>query len=158
TDGSGLAGSAPTQTFPNFWSSPFTHVVAGEFHWTPGFILSVPTLTDLFFYDSTSGHGEMYRCGLIQDAPGSSIVLEKAAASDSRPRHATSVVAGNFGGVGNTDLAFYEGSAGTISFYAFEDIDDTSANLVLRETQSGVTRAATDFLVAGNFWMANEED
>ena len=63
TDGSGLAGTAPHQTFPNFWSSPFTHVVAGEFHWTPGFILSVPTLTDLFFYDSTSGHGEMYRSG-----------------------------------------------------------------------------------------------
>jgi hypothetical protein len=158
TDGSGLAGVAPYQTFQDFWDSAFTHVVAGDFHWTPGPIVSVPTLTDLFFYDGRSGHGEMYRCDMVPDSPESNIVLTKAAVSDSLPQHVNSVVAGNFGGLGNTDLAFYDGSAGTLSFVTFEDVNDTSANLVLRETQSGLRRTATDFLVAGNFWMANPDD
>jgi N,N-dimethylformamidase beta subunit-like, C-terminal len=169
TDGKGLVGTAPLQTFPDFWESTFTDVVAGDFHWTPGYIDAVPTLTDLFFYDAVTGHGEMYRCDKSQGAGGSSIVLISAAMSDGLPRHVTSVVAGNFGGFGNTDLAFYDGSAGTLSFYSFQDVYEIgpeaerrpivkSANLVLRETQSGLRRTATNLLVSGNFWMSNLDD
>jgi hypothetical protein len=156
TDGKGLVGRTPFQTFPDFWNSTFTHVVAGDFHWTPGYIDQVPTLSDLFFYDG-AGHGEMYRCEKPRDAVDSSIALTRAAASDSLPRHATSVVAGNFGGLGNTDLAFYDGSAGTISFYSFSDTGETSADLVLRETQRGL-RSTANLVVSGNFWMANPDD
>jgi hypothetical protein len=67
-DGTGLAGHTPYQTFPDFWSSRFTHVLSGEFHWTPGFITEVPTLSDLFFYDAASGHGELYRCDMTGSA------------------------------------------------------------------------------------------
>ena len=160
TDGKGLVGTAPYQTFSNFWSSTFTHVLAADFHWTPWYITSTPTLTDLCFYDAVAGHGEMYRCDV--QTPGdpnspSNIVLTVAATSDTLPRQATCVVAGNFGGLGDSDLAFYDGPGGTLSFYAFDDIDNDSANIILREIQSGL-RTTTNLVISGNFWMSNPED
>ena len=158
TDGKGLVGHAPHQTFPDFWNSRFTHVLAGEFHWTPGYIDAVPTLSDLFFYDAVTGHGEMYRFHNPAGDDDSSVVLAPSATSDSLPRHITSVVTGNFGGIGNADLAFFDGDTGAVSFYSFRDIDDVSANLVLRETQSGLRRTPTGEIVSGNFQMSNPED
>jgi len=157
TDGKGLAGHSPSQVFSNYLAGAVTHILAADFHWTPGPIGSVPTLSDLFFYNAATGHGEMYRCGMIDDE--NSIILSDtpAATSDSLPLQATRVVAGNFGGLGNTDLAFYDGASGKLSFYSFQDISDTLANLVLREEQSGL-RPSTDLIVAGNFWMSNPED
>jgi hypothetical protein len=159
TDGKGLVGTAPYQTFPSFWNSAFTHVLAADFHWTPFYITTTPTLTDLFFYNAASGHGEMYRCDV--QTPGdpnspSNIVLAVCASSDNLPRGATSVGTGNFGGLGNSDLAFY-GPGGTLTFYAFEDIDNAIASLLLRETQSGL-RTTANLVVSGNFWMSNPED
>jgi len=154
TDGKGLAGNYPYKTFPGFSNRAFTHVVAGDFHWTPGFIESVPSLTDLFFYDgnATPGCGEMYRC--VTDT---GVVLASAATNADLPARATTIVAGNFGGLGNTDLAFYDGATGTLTFHHFKDVGDTEAELLLRETQSGLRRSA-DVVVAGKFWMANPED
>jgi len=152
TDGTGLVGHAPFQTFANVWDSPFTHVLAGDFHWTPGYILSTPVLTDLFLFDGINHRGEMYRCN------ESGIVMTLSASSDNLPLQPTCVVAGNFGGFGNTDLAFYDGPTGTLQFYAFQDnLDDVSANIVWLETQSGLRQTAS-LLVAGNFWMSSPED
>jgi hypothetical protein len=158
TDGKGLVGHAPHQTFTDFWSSRFTHVLAGEFHWTPGYIDAVPTLSDLFFYDAVTGHGEMYRSDKPAGDADSSVVLAPSATNDSLPRHITSVVTGNFGGIGNADLAFFDGDMGAVSFYSFRDIDDASANLVLRETQSGLRQTPTGEIISGNFQMSNPED
>ncbi len=157
TDGTGLAGTAPYQVLPDFSSSSFTHVLAADFHWTPGYIDEVPTLTDLFCYDSTTGHGEMFRSGLNPDGSSVLITAGPAAASDSLPQGAASVAAGNFGGSGNSDLVFYNGTAGELFFYSFQDISDTQAQIVPNETQSGVPAGAT-LLVAGVFWRPNEED
>ena len=157
TDGKGLAGHSPYQVFSNYLAGAVTHILAGDFHWTPGFIDRVPTLTDLFFYNAGTGQGEMYRCGMIDDQ--NSIILSDtpAASSDSLPLQATRVVAGNFGGLGNTDLAFYDGASGKLSFYSFQDTSDTTANLVLRETQRGL-RKNLHTIVPGNFRMWNPED
>jgi hypothetical protein len=157
TDGKGLAGTAPRQTLENLWTSRFTHVLAGEFHWTPGYIDRVPTLSDVFLYDAVAGHGEMYRSN-EPTGDDSALVLVPCAVSDALPRHVTSVVAGNFGGIGNQDLAFYEADSAAVSFYSFRDTGDTSAELELRETQRGLRRSPTGKIVAGNFWMANRED
>lgn len=173
-DGTGLVGHTPFATFsipstlalgggvPTSTSGAaiistvppiYTRLVAGDFHWTPGFIDSVPTLTDLFFYDAVSGRGDMYRC---VDQPDPSVLL-LAASSDSLPTNAASVVAGNFGGAGNTDLAFYNEASGTLRIYSFVDVDDTSANLVLRDTPSGL-RPSADLMVPGNYWMSDPDD
>ena len=156
TDGTGLSGTAPYQTLPDFSGSAFTHVLAGDFHWTPGFIDVAPTLTDVFCYDATTGHSEMYRCGLASDG-ATSILVTSPAASDSLPRGATSVIAGNFGGVGNTDLGFHDGPSGTLAFYSFNDLSDTSAEIVLRETQTGL-RPTASLAVGGIFSMPDSED
>ena len=87
----------------------------------------------------------------------STVVLVPCATSDALLRHVTSVV-GNFGGIGNADLAFYGGDAGAVSFYSFGDLNDTAANLALRETQSGLRRTATGQIVAGNVAMSDGED
>ncbi len=163
TDGKGLTEQSPHQTFPNFWKSTFTHVLAGEFHWTPGYIDQVPTLTDLFFYDAVTGRGEMYRSDFSSRDRGpqiGSIVPRACATSESLPRGIASVAAGSFGGTGYTDLAFYDGDAGAVIFYSFIDVDgsDTSANLVLRETCSGLPRAPAGMIVSGTFVRSNPED
>ena len=150
-DGKGLAGTAPHQTFPDFGNRAFTHVVVGDFHWTPGFIDQVSTYSDLFVYDGLSGHGEMYRCD------DSGILTAPTAVSDSLPLGAALVAAGNFSGLGNTDIIFYDGTAGSLAFYAFEDTSDTSANIGLRETQSGLRKGA-NLLVVGKFWASNLDD
>ena len=157
TDGAGRVGATPYQTFAGFWSRPFTHVLAGDFHWTPGFISEVPSLTDLFFYDAETGHGEMYRCGFLPNSAPSIVIAPAAATSDSLPQHATAVVAGNFGGLGNTDLAFYEGPAGRLSFYAFNGTSDTTAEIDLREQQTFL-RTTADVVAAGMFFIANPDD
>lgn len=154
TNRHGLAGNRPQMAFPDFSPFAFTQVLGGDFHWTPGFILSTPTLTDLFFYDGQSGYGEMHH--LHFEPPASSLVLSKIASKQELPRFA-SVVAGSFGGFGNTDLAFYERKLGTLSFYAFRDTSETASELVLRETHSGLRRNV-DIVVSGNFWMSNAED
>ncbi len=172
TDALGLAGRAPFETFttsvlsgihaqfargglpiPVFGPSPFTHVLGGDFHWTPGFISEVPTLTDLFFYNAATGSALMYRCADSPD-PG---VLILAASSNGLPTQAAAVVAGNFGGTGNTDLGFYDRRSGTLNIYSFQDSSDTTATLVLRETQSGLRRTF-DQVVPGNYWMSDPED
>ena len=157
TNGTGLDGTAPYQVLPDFSGSSFTHVLAGDFHWTPGFIDAVPTLTDVFCYDAATGHGEMYRCGLAADGVNSTLVTPAAAASDSLPVGATSVIAGNFGGLGNTDVGFHDGPSGTLAFYSFQDLSDTSAEIVPRETQAGL-RPAANLAVAGIFSMPDSED
>lgn len=157
TNGTGLDGTAPYQVLPDFSGSSFTHVLAGDFHWTPGFIDAVPTLTDVFCYDAATGHGEMYRCGLAADGVNSTLVTPAAAARDSLPVGATSVIAGNFGGLGNTDMGFHDGPSGTLAFYSFQDLSDTSAEIVPRETQAGLRPAAT-LAVAGIFSMPDSED
>jgi hypothetical protein len=155
-DGSGLAGDSPHQIFSNYLAGDVTHIVAGDFHWTPASIDSTPTLTDLFFYNAANGHGEMYRCDVVGE---NSIILSDAAtaSSESLPLQATHVIAGNFGGLGNTDLAFYDSASGLLSFYCFKDTSDTSAELVLREKQPGLRRNI-DIIVSGNFWMSDPED
>ena len=70
-------------------------MLAGDFHWTPGFINVTPTLTDLFFYDAASGHEEMYRSDLLPDGTNSTILVPTTVTSDSLPQNASSVVAGN---------------------------------------------------------------
>jgi hypothetical protein len=161
-NGKGLVGTVPYQTLPDFSASTFTHILAGDFKWTPGYIGDVPTLTDLFCYDATHGRGEMFRCGQAQHTTWSpkeesTIVSEPAAVSDSLPVSATSVVAGNFGGTGNSDLAFYDQRSGALDFYSFEDTGDWMAEIVALESQSGV-RAGASLVVSGNLSMANEED
>ena len=155
TNGAGLAGNAPRHSFTHGADGTFTHVLAGEFHWTPGYIDTVPTLSDLFFYDARSGRGEMYRS---DRTGGGGVVFEKAASADTMPRSSTSVITGNFGGLGNTDVAFYDGSMGTFTVVAFKDTGDTTADIVVRETETGLRRSPTTLAVSGNFWMANEDD
>ena len=156
-DGTGLDGTAPYQALADFSDSSFTHVVAGDFHWTPGYAISTPTLTDVFCYDAAAGHGEMFRCDLTADNGPSVLVTPAAAASDSLPVAATSVIAGNFGGAGNTDLCFHDGPSGTLSFYSFEDLDDYTAEMVLHETQAGL-RPTASLAVAGMLSMPDSED
>ncbi len=178
-DGNGLGGEGPHQEIPNFSSSTFTHVLAGDFLWTPGYITESPTLTDLFCYDSEHGHGEMYRCALVEQETGkldpadpsvardSQIVPfpSPAAKSDSLPKQATSVVAGNFGGsaFGDTDLAFYDGPSGSLTFYSFnnhvdgEHTDGTWAELEQGEVRSGLP-SSVGLIVPGTFRLVNSED
>jgi hypothetical protein len=59
-----------------------------------------------------------------------------AASANGLPAQAAAVVDGNFGGTGNTDLAFYDKRSGTLKIYSFQHSSDTAATLVLRETQS----------------------
>jgi hypothetical protein len=163
TDGHGLAGGAPMQILSDFSSTTFTHVVAADFHWTPGFAISTHTLTDVFCYDATTGHGEMYHCDLngTDDLPSSALVVPPFTQSDELPKGATTVVAGNFGGTGNSDLAFYSGPSGTLDFYSFLDFlgpeDKDSANIVPNETQTGLPSTAGP-IVVGTFWQPNDED
>jgi hypothetical protein len=147
TDATGLDGTAPTQTFGD-WRSTWTHIVAGDFFWTPGYINSTPVFSDLFFYEASTGWGELYRfdeTGLIPYATASGTLIISA----------TNVIAGNFGGFGYSDLLLHDRSAGQLKIYSFGGSDGTE--LVDRETLSGL-RTTFDLLAPGKFYMANPED
>ncbi len=101
-------------------------------------------------------------------APGgtdSMIVVPAVASSNALPRGAVDVLTGNFGGLGNTDLAFHDAAARTLTSFTVVDTSGVgssgeivySANLALRETLS-IAAGAADLVAAGSFWRANPED
>jgi hypothetical protein len=159
TSSGALVGSSPYRSYPQFSASgtPWTHLVAGEFQWTPMDIAVSPTLTDLYCYDATTGSGELFRLGSTAEDPTWQLV--QTLASTDLPRGATSVVAGNFGGFGYTDLMFHDRAGGTLSVYSFQGVEgsDIVQYLVPRETLPGL-RTSVDLVVPGNFWMSNPED
>jgi hypothetical protein len=87
---------------------------------------------------------------LIQEGFGP---LVPTAVAGNLPRNATYVATGNFGGFGATDLAFYDGANGVLSFYGFYD----STELVFIEQLTGL-RPTASLLVPGIFSMLNAED
>lgn len=149
TNGTGLAGVAPVQSFAG-WRSTWTHLVAADFFWTPGYISSKPVLSDLIFYEGSTGWTEMYRFdenGLVP-YPVASRTLSASVAN---------VVAGNFGGFGNSDLLLHDRTAGEIQIYSFSDLTEASSEIVDRERLRNLRRTI-DLVVVGNFYMANPDD
>jgi hypothetical protein len=137
-------------------------VLAGDFHETPGFIGSTPSLTDVFFYDAVRGLGLMFRSAapddpLVREFGG--LLVGPTAVAQNLPRNATCVATGNFGGFGATDLAFYNGPNGVLSFYAFRLVtgSETAAELVPIEVLTGL-RPTGSLLVPGIFSMLNPDD
>ncbi|HLH95091.1 MAG TPA: N,N-dimethylformamidase beta subunit family domain-containing protein [Xanthobacteraceae bacterium] len=148
TDGVGLAGTAPTQTFTD-WRSTWTHIVAADFYWTPGYN-SAPAFTDIFFYEGSTGYGEMYYCGKDEQSSGG--LVPYPVATGQLIQDATNVVAGNFG-TGFSGLLLHDRSAGQLKIYYF----DGNGGIRPVETLSGLRRTF-DLIVPGNFFMANPDD
>jgi hypothetical protein len=168
TDRVGLAGTAPVQTFTD-WRSSWTHIVAADFFWTPGFIGSTPVFSDVFFYEALTGYGEMYRFDSVDIDPTTKDgrLVPYPTASGTLVAGATNVIAGNFG-FGFSGLLLHNRAAGELKIYGFRDTSHyqdpndpttlvSSADLVERETLSGL-RTTFDLVVPGNFYMANPED
>lgn len=85
------------------WRTSWTHVIPGQF--------GGDGLTDLLFYDASSGAGEFYAV----DGQGRIRLLAQHTSWRTSWRH---IVPGNFGGSSHTDLLFYDDAAGTGEFYA----------------------------------------
>jgi hypothetical protein len=146
TNATGLAGKAPVQKFGG-WRGTWTHIVGGDFFWTPGYISSTPVFSDLFFYEAPTGYWEMYRfdeTGLVPYPTASGTVMSSA----------TNLIAGNFGGFGLCDLLLHDRSAGQLKIYSF---GGDGTQLVDRETLSGLRRTF-DLLAPGKFHLPNPED
>jgi hypothetical protein len=148
TDGKGLLGTAPAQTFTD-WRSTWTHIVAADFYWTPGYN-SAPAFTDIFFYEGSTGYGEMYYFDESGRA-GGGLVPYPVATGQLIPG-AANVVAGNFGS-GFSGLLLHDRSAGRLKIYYF----DANAGISPVETLSGL-RTTFDLVAPGNFFMANPDD
>ncbi len=88
------------------WRTSWTHVIPGQF--------GGDGLTDLLFYDASSGTGEFYAV----DSQGR--IRQLAVHTNWRTswRH---IIPGNFGGNSRTDLLFYDPAAGTGEFYATDN-------------------------------------
>jgi hypothetical protein len=141
----GLLGTAPVQTWSG-WRSTWTHIVAADFFWTPGY-LSAPVFSDIFFYEASTGYGEMY------GFDGSGLVPYPKAAG-TLIQGATSVVAGNFG-FGFSNVLLHDRQAGQLKIYSF--LSEGLAPIAERETLSGLRRTF-DLVAPGKFYMANPED
>jgi hypothetical protein len=154
----GLSGTAPAQTFSD-WRSTWTHIVAADFFWTPGYIYSTPVFSDLFFYEGSTGYAEMYRFD-IDPSVNDGRLVPYPTASRYLMASATNVAAGNFGGSGYSDVLLHDRENGILSVYSFLDIshDDVyQAQLFLLETLSGL-RTTFDLVVTGKFFMADPDD
>jgi hypothetical protein len=152
TDGVGLAGTAPTQTFTD-WRSTWTHIVAADFYWTPGYN-SAPAFTDIFFYEGSTGYGEMY----YFDARTGGGLVPYPVATGQLIQGATNVIAGNFGSgasnaAGFSGVLLHDRAAGQLKIYYF----DGNGGISPLETLSGL-RTTFDLVVPGNFFMANPDD
>ena len=60
TDGKGLAGHSSYQVFSNYLAGAVTHILAGDFHWTPGFIDSGPNASRICSF--TTPQPDKERC------------------------------------------------------------------------------------------------
>jgi len=99
----GQGGMSLLQTHTG-WRETWTEIVPGDFGGAPG-------LTDLLFYEASTGTGEFY----ASDGQGGISLLQ----THTGWRNSwTRIIPGNFGGGNTTDLLFYEGSTGLAEFYA----------------------------------------
>ena len=149
TDGTGLAGTAPVQTFSD-WRSTWTHIVAADFYWTPGYN-SAPAFTDIFFYEGSTGYGEMYYFDTSAALPGGGLIAYPVA-TGTLSSGATSVVAGNFGS-GFSGILLHDRDGGILTIYYF----DGNGGVTPVETLGGLRRSF-DLVVPGKFFMANPDD
>jgi hypothetical protein len=154
TDALGLSGDAPVQTYGG-WRSDWTHIVAGDFFWTPGYA-SATVFSDLCFYEASTGYAEMYAF----DANG---LVPYPTAKGQLLIGASQVVAGNLGGYGMTDLLLHDRSGGRAMIYSFGSVEpappypEPRALFVEKELLSGL-RTSVDLVIAGHFQFANVED
>jgi hypothetical protein len=154
----GLAGTAPVRTSSDLRST-WTHIVAADFFWTPGYIYSTPLFSDLFFYEGSTGYAEMYRCD-IDPSVNDGRLVPYPTASGYLVASAANVIAGNFGGSGFSDVLLHDRENGILRIYSFNVVpnDDVyEAQPYLRETLSGL-RTTFDLVVPGKFFMANPDD
>jgi hypothetical protein len=123
----------------------WTHVVGGEFS----------SGDQVFFYEGRSGHGELYSIDETGIIPSPSSL----GAADGLPL-ATDVIPGNFGWYG-TSLLFYDRSSGRATFVDFNaaGIGDGPTGYVTDGAESYSNwRTSWDIIVAGKFWVWDEED
>jgi len=99
-----LRGSINTLKQHTDWRTTWRQIIPGNFGGGNG-------LTDLLFYDPTTGTGEFYR---VNGTGGITLMQQHTGWRGSW----TIIVPGNFGGSGLTDLLFYDPSAGVGEFYA----------------------------------------
>jgi hypothetical protein len=138
TDGHG--GIALVSSFTD-WRLSWTHIVAGEF--IDNAPWDAPLIDDLFFYEGSTGYGETYE----SDGQGG---ISLSASEEGLPT-ATQIVPGSFGGDGNTNLLFLDGTTGIATFRNFN-----GSNWVSLEDFSW--SRSWDLVIPGNFWMADPED
>lgn len=86
----------------NNWRGDWTHIIPGDF--------GGGGLTDLLFYQASTGVGEFYS---VDGVGGLSLLRGYTGWRNSW----THIIPGNFGGDGRTDLLFYDASDGTGEFY-----------------------------------------
>jgi hypothetical protein len=149
----GRSGTAPVQTFSD-WRSTWTHIVAADFFWTPGFIGTAPVFSDLFFYEGSTGYAEMYRFDFDPTANDGRLVPYPTTSAYLIPS-ATNVIAGSLGGSGFSDVLLHDRAAGALSIYSLGGGDGTE--LYLRESLSGL-RTTIDLIVPGKFYLADLDD
>ena len=119
--------------------------INGYIGWRQNWSLIVPgnfggdDHTDLLFYDSTQGEGELY----TTDGSGGLRLLKNL--SEWRKSWSL-IVPGNFGGDGHTDLLFYDSTQGEGELYT----TDGSGGLRLLKNFSG-WRKSWSLIVPGNF-------
>jgi hypothetical protein len=109
----------------DYWRTSWTHLVAGRFkaqNWAPPWAPPSSTVefpcSDLFFYEGSTGHGELYVSN------GGGLLLYENSYDGLLPVGATSVLSGNFSGdaAQTSDLVFHNGDglpAGHLSFWKF---------------------------------------
>ena len=130
------------------WRTSWTHIVPGEFY-NDGSVYE-STITDLFFYEGSTGYGETY----ANDGQGGLTLV----GSQQMPP-ATIILPGCFGGTEWTNLLFYDPASGTGSFQelSYPGGDPPTGVWSSSENYTG-WREDWDLIVPGNFWMADPED
>jgi hypothetical protein len=130
TDGSG--NLALLKSYSSGWRKTWKLIVPGDFGGNG--------VTDLLFYDPTSGEGEFY----TTDGSGNLSLLKKYT---SFRKTWQLIVPGNFGGNGVTDLLFYDPTVGAGEIYT----TDGSGNLALLKSYSSGWRKTWKLIVPGDF-------
>ena len=157
TNGTGLAGNAPRHTFTHDAGASFTHVACRRFSLDARLHRQSSDVERPLLLRRPAR--DMARCTDATAPPTAASCSRRRPQADTLPRHASSVIAGNFGGLGNTDRRVLQRIDGDRDASLHSRTPATpTADIVVRETQSGLRRSPTTIAVAGNFWMANEED
>ena len=159
TNATGLAGASPFQTIGGLRDT-WSKIVAADFYWTPDYIASGPVFSDLVFYEGATGWTEMYRV----DPTG---LVPNPIATGKLAPGATNVVAGQFGGSGNSGILLHNRSTGEMQIYAIEDQCDGqpaapcsgtfTADFKRRESMTGLG-TSVDLVVPGQFYRADTEE